>query len=923
MPENLPGVYVSFTITDDTISTIAAELPTCIVAPLYEVFRKKISNDSFDPLEVSAQEFAWPGKRIGSVVDLAGTRLGRIDSQRKSIAAMVPQVFLVDSTLSRSPVAEDVVADQYVTVDQDNVTLAQGARIGKDRGAFSVWALELNGDQFLYNPEGGLTVIKATDRFDLSGTVVTVASGGTTTKVFVEEDITSELSTVTRVSEDQANTITVSTTPSATAGRVVVEMTGSDFATEVAGIAAGDVAITFAPLNNFEDLNAVVTTDLDILDGITFPVSISTPEVAGYVVRVDFYDTDATYTTLVQTSFHKLESIDTVSGTISLDSVIPSAADNDYAKISLLEAQVGYIESINSPLNTQLTVVVPRTFSDTRSAVDVYTTPTSVTVYPEMSVYVDYRALRSDLADSAITAVSTSELLEDTGHSSVDYQDVLGFAVQLAVLAQPNQRPVYYVPVDLEPDGETGLPENFDYATAYANALEAAESIPGYNIICFDQDRQVVKDALKTHVDSMSSDEESFRRGYFYSKLPMGDFESQTGYISPGQVSGGVAATTTSGNKVIRDADVAFVTEAGVSAGTRVVVVKPEEYAGEYTATADTTDGVLVLDGDDWELTKEFAVSGVVNVNTVSGNQVISAAPSGSFVHVEAGDYVEVTVSTIRYRFKVLSVNSPGTQLTCEDEVPGVLSLTGTGNGSDLSIIRSWINPAVEYYIDPLTRQGRVDAAIAQKTLNSRRYSLFMDQAPSIELSSGERIEIAVENSLVAVAAKRSGLRSFDEISNLVLGGGILSVKHGYNTIKRSQIKSLAQAGIVFLSQQDRDAQPIIIDMITTATGASAGIVSQEEMVTANGDWMGRTLKSTFVAPPGAQLPNITPRLLGVRAIQIDAILRRWVSDGRLVGYTIRKVEQSSTNKRRTNICLTLVMVIAEKEIAFELNLEV
>ncbi len=148
-------------------------------------------------------------------------------------------------------------------------------------------------------------------------------------------------------------------------------------------------------------------------------------------------------------------------------------------------------------------------------------------------------------------------------------------------------------------------------------------------------------------------------------------------------------------------------------------------------------------------------------------------------------------------------------------------------------------------------------------------------------------------------------------------------MKHGYNTLKRSQIRELAQSGIVFLSQQDRDAQPFIVDMITTATGSSAGLVSQEEMITANADWMGRTLKSTFVAPPGAQLPNITPRLLGVRAIQIDALLRRWVQEGRLVGYTIRKVEQSTTNKRRTVICLTLVMVIAEKEIAFELDLEV
>jgi hypothetical protein len=923
MPENLPGVYVAFTIVDGSITTIAAELPTCIIAPLYEVFRIKLATNSFDALNVASQQFAWPAKRLGSVVDLAGTRLGLIDSQRKNLAALPPKVYLLDSTLSRSPVADDSVGDQYLVVDQSGFSLSQGARSGKDRGTFSMWALELNGDQFLYNPEGGLSVIKATDRFDLTGLNVTVASGGTTTRVFVEEDITAELSTGVRVSENQAGSITVSTTPSATAGRVVVAMTGaSNFVSAAPGLTAGDVAVTFSPLNNFDDLSGLVTAVTSVIDGITFPVSISTAEVMDWVARVDFYDTDATYTTLVQTSFHKVVSINTAVGTINLDSVIPAATDNDYVKVSILQAQVGFIESINSPLNTQLTVVVPNTFSDTRTLVDLYVTPASVSVYPLMNVYVDYRAMRSDLSNAALTAVSVSEFLQDTGHSSVDHSDVLGYAVQIAVLAQPNQRPVYYIPVDLEPDGDTGLPENFDYATAYAAALEAAESIAGYNIICFDQNRQVVKDALKTHIDSMGA-EESFRRGFFQSKLPLGAVESASGQISPGQAPGGVAALVTSGNKVIRDPNISFVTEANVSAGTKVVVVKPAQYAGEYTATADTTDDVLVLDGPSWTLLKEFPVAGVVNVNTLTGNQVLSGAPAGSFLHVEAGDYVEVTVATIRYRFKVLSVNTAGTQLVCDDEVPGILSVTGTGNGSLVSIIRSWINPSVEYHISPLTRQARVDAAIAQKTLNGRRYSLFMDQAPTIELSNGVRVELAAENTMVAVAAKRSGLRSFDEISNLALGAGILSVRHGYNTLKRSQIKALAQAGIVFTAQQDRDAQPIIVDMLTSATGPTAGIVSQEEMVTANADWMGRTLKSTFVAPPGVQLPNITPRLLGVRAIQIDAILRRWVSDGRLVGYTIRKVEQALNNKRRTNICLTLVMVIAEKEIAFELNLEV
>lgn len=925
MAENLPGVYVSFAINDDTITTIAAELPTCIVAPLYEVFRKELASANFNSLTTADQDFDWPGKRVGSVVDLSGTRGGMIDSQRKSLAPFPVAVYLVDASSSASPTASNLVSDEYVTVSQDSVSLAQGARVGRDRGNFDVWALEVNGEQFLYNPAGGLSVIIDGDMFDLSGTDVNVTSGGTSTRVFVDEDITSELSTGTRVSEDQVGGVTVSVTPSSTAGRVVVSTTGTDFASEVAGIAVGDVVVVASPLPNFDELQGVVVTNTSTVGSITFPVDITTAEVIDWTVRVDFYDTDGTYTTLAQTSFHKLVSIDTGAGTLVVDSAIPSAIVTDYVEVSILKSQAGYIESINAPLNTELTVVLANTFSDTRSLIDVYTTPTTVTVYPDMNVYVDYRALRSDISDTAYTAASVAEFLATTGHASIDHMDGLGYAVQVATLAQPNDRPVYFVPVDLEPDGgESGLPDNFDYATGYANALESAESVPVYNMICLDQDRQSVKDALKAHVDSMSADEtESFRRGYFYSKLPLGNVESSTGELAPGQVVGGIAASATSGNKYIKDANVAFVTDAGVEAGTIIVITSPAEYAGQYVATGDTTDDILMLDGDDWDITKEFVVAGTVNVNTVTGDQVISGAPSGTFVHVEAGDYAEVTVSGTRYRFKVKSVNAAGTQLTCEDEVPGTLTISGAGNGSGLSVIRSWIDPSVQYYITPLTKQQRVDKAVASKTLNGRRYSMFLDQNPTVEVTGGDDVQIAPEYAMIAVAAKRSGLRSFDEISNLSLGGGIISVKHGYNTLKRSQIKQLAQNGIVFLSQADRDAQPYIIDMITTATGGSVGLVSQEEMITANADWMGKTLKGTFVAPPGAQLPNITPRLLGIRAIQIDALLRRWVNEGRLVSYAIRKVEQDPTNKRRTVICLTLVMVIAEKEIAFELELTV
>lgn len=919
MAENLPGVYVDQTIIDDTVNTISAELPTCVVGPLYEVLEFSESDTNFDALDSANQSFSWPNKRVGAVVDLSATRGGYIDSQRKDSAVFPFKVYLQDSLLDSEPTSSDIVSDSdIVAIDQDGFELKQTARSGRSRGTFSVWALSVNNEQFIYKPSGGLSVVKAGDRVAV-GAVDTTVSSVTSTKIVVEDNIAASLSSGTRVAEDQAGTVTLSSALSATPGRVVFTITGSDFISEVATLAVGDAIVSGYPLAGFDELEAQVSATLTVLDNVDFGVNITEEEIDNWIIRLDFYDADSTYTTLVQTSFATVTGIDTVAGTLTMSGAIAGAVENDYVKVSILKGVVGYIESINSPTNTQLTVIVPETFSDTRTFIDIYPTEQSITPYPDMNVYVTYRQLRKDLADEAFSASSVDEFLSITEHASVHINDGIGYAAKVATLAQPEQRPVFFIPVDLEPDdGDTGLPDNHDYATGYQNALEAAQSVSVYTIVCLDQDKQEVKDALKSHVDSMSVVEEGqWRRGFFYSKLPLGEVESSTGLWEPGRVIGGIASSATSGNKYLKDPNVAFVTDGEVVAGTKIVVTYPAELAGEYTATGDTTDDFLVLDGAVWDLEKEFAAT-PINVNTVSGEHILSGAAAGTWVHVEAGDYVEFTESAVRYRLRVEAVNTAGTQLTCSDEVAGTLDF-GTGNsnnGTNSSVIRSWSN--VQYHIDPLTRQQRVDKAIAQKTLNGRRYSLFLDQSPTT--SDGV---LSPEYALIAVAAKRSGLSSYQDITNLALGGGITSVKHGYNVLKRSQIKSLAQNGIVFLEQKDRDAEPIIVDMLTSRSGGGVGLVETEEMITANADWISKTLKTTFLFAPGAQLNNITPRLLGVRAMQIDAILKKWVSEGRLVGYRLRKLEQNATNKRRIDICITLVMPVAEKEIYFELEVTV
>lgn len=939
MPK-VPGVRVIQETPEDDIVPVEAELPSSVVGPLYEVFEKEQSSTPFDALNTSNTAISWPSKRTGTVVDLAGTRNGYIDSQRKNNAPYPPAVYLVDGTV------ENQVDDSYIeSIDQTGFELLQGARTGLARGSFSYWALSLNDNQFLYNPNGGLSDIEVGDRTVVGTTNTTVATV-TDTKVTVEEDISGDLSSNTRVSQDESNSRDLDITPSATAGRIVASLTdaGNDFTDLVAGISTGDVVVTGVPMTGLMSVQGQVNdsdTSYDEIDELVadspaggdsgFGIDIDISEVDNYIVKVVNYDTDDTYTTVDQTYFTTLSAIDTTAGTIGVDDPVGSS-DDQYVEVTIMKAQTGYIESINAPANDELTVVVPNTFSDSLTFVDVYTTEDTSDVYPLFDVKVDYRSLRKDLADSAIVVDQESEFLNTVGHASVHKDDGLGFAARVITGAQPNNRSVVFMPVDVEPDGTTGLPENKDLTAGYNNALEALESQSAYNAITLDRSASI-DSAVESHVTSMSNEvENAWRRAFFVEEVPLGDTESSTGEIRPGEVSGGVASSATEGNGYIRDANVNFVTNANVVAGTTVVVESPSDLAGEYTALGTTTDDILILEDADWTLTKEFSVSSV-DVNTPSADTHVidgGGITSGDFIHVQAGDYVEVTESGTIYRLPVVSVNSAGTEITCTDEVPGSLDFgTGnSGNGSDLSVIRTWgpsNTPSVEYYIDPLTRQEQVDKLVANQSRSDRRYTVTLDYRPTIQTgtdSSGNPVSEELDPSLTlaAIAAKRSGLRAFDEVTNLVLGGGIESVKWAFGTFKGSQLKQLSDAGYTLVEQRTSSSDPYIRDMITSDTGS---IVTQEELVTANGDWMSKTLTNTYVAGPGEQLPILNSRLIGIRTMQIDAILKSWVSEGRLIDFTINGVSQNSTNKRQLDISLTLVMPVAEKEIEFTLELTV
>lgn len=211
---------------------------------------------------------------------------------------------------------------------------------------------------------------------------------------------------------------------------------------------------------------------------------------------------------------------------MEVDSDISGGADNDYVKVTIMRAQLGYIESINVA-NTEIVVIVPETFSSSKAFVDVYPTATSVNAYPNFTVKVSYRALRTDLVNEASSVSSQSEFLTEVGHDSISIYDGLGKAMQVTLLAQPATSPVYYIPVDDEPDGgATGFAT--DLLTGYVDALETAESIPVKQIVLLDK-TDAIYDALRSHVTAMCTEDESqYRRGYMFRPVPLGDVESTT-----------------------------------------------------------------------------------------------------------------------------------------------------------------------------------------------------------------------------------------------------------------------------------------------------------------------------------------------------------------------------------------------------------
>jgi len=905
------GTRVIQQFVDETVQTAESDLPTLIVGPLFQVFEREVGA-SFDPTSGLDQTFSWPGKPVGSVIDLQGTRNGLIDSQRMPLAPMEMKFYLFDGTSHLELDDEDVES-----IGQSTFVVKDGAKAGKSRATISdTRIITVDNETFVYSPSGTLGSVQIGDVF-VSGTGFTVSTVSPT-QITTDEDLSGQaVAFDTYESTEIFGDVSIAKSP--TSGRIVVTMSGGPtFDPAVvpnSAIVVGQKMLGLTGVTGAADGAASVN-----VDGLAFGVTASTDQVVGKVVKVVL-----TPSLTPTTSWHKVVAIDTVAGTLTLDTPVAGASDDDEIEVTIYQSQVGYVESVSTD-KTNLTAVVPTTFADSDTFAYLANVASAITFYPPFQVSASYRAIRKDKSASILEVGTASDIQANLGISSVDYRDGVAFAANVYLSSRVDNEPVFIAVVDPEIDGTTGLPENRDLAGGYAAALELAEGRDVYNVLALDdgQDAAVVAHAL-----AMSNpDEKLERRAYVMDDVPLGRVMSSSGIIEPGRTVDGLAPTGDEGNAVIRGGSgtpINFVTEGSVAAGEKVVVVSPPSLAGTYTVDVGVTDTDLPLVEGIWALDKEVITVGVATVTTSGGFQELTGLANDSLNNAEAGDYVEIELSGTTYRMRVLSVLADGTGATLQDEVAGDLTFAAVAP-ANLSLIRSWSPtavPAVEYYVAPLTREQIVVAMEAGTSVSDRRVSVVPKNRVFMQTGvdgSGNPVEqyINPRLSLVTVAAKRSGLHPSDDASNLALGGGILKVERAFDFFRGSQLNRLAAVGYTLIVQEDETSAPYIRDMLTSDAST---IERHEEVVTANADWQSKQLRLLFGNAPGQRIAKNIDARLGIRRAQLDSILKDWRDRGYITDFRELRVDRNPDNARKTDVSYTSVIPLGDKEAEITINL--
>lgn len=922
-----PGVIVRQELAAAGVVIQSADQDPVIVGELYEVFEERAAATRYSALTgAGAQVFAWPGKKLTSIVDLAGIRADtaepddqlRASAKYPMVVELQDPTTLVKTTLN---VITDIVAvgqagfsiveSVAAAVAKANAADATGAesnKIRKRTGGFVNAGIKI-GDKIrivLQHVTGGPVTIR--------GNVTAVT----------DTEITYVATNAPSAVVDDPTLASVDGDAVTTPGRVASATGGF-----TVGVTVGDRVAIWTEAAEVDDANGTVASTISTVTGLALTaadigrkVSIGSAVIAdGAVTDVDGATNGTnTFTGTGITAALKGRVIRIAGGTASLPATYRRVTSAGVGTLTFsggtLATSTGCSFTIYAPVVRKIVTVVSATqftysgaslhnglqvnipvilhtrvlrdvsvvnsdsaLTYSGAAVtsvtgfllnlpfDIFKADAAYQIFADYQVLVSYRALDVTLA----AGVRVAQPSEITALGAVSKYNPLLFAADRTLSAMgTDNRNLLLVGINpwFAQITPSGLPGDRDESGAYSAALEVLTNDPAAYFTAPLTRNAAVRDAFVAHAQAMSQPLEKRERSVHLSyALPLGTVESTAGGIEPG---------LDGGNKKILDLGKGFIATYSVTPGMRVVITAPAAYAGTYEVDAATTDDVLVLTGANWTQTLEPATPPTnADFDAVSGQ--VTSATTDVFKDVDVGDWIKRGTDFRRVSAKI------------NNQTLAYSGVALTGTAQTVSYIRSSLPPdaPVVYYVNPLTKTQQASAlkAISQARANFRVVNVWPDVARFVtgqDNAGNDVVEDLESFYLAAMEAGRDAVLRPERSSTGTALGGVVGLKNSNDYFSTTQLNTIAEGGWAIFVQPTPGGNVEMRHLLSTDRSS---IKRQEFSVTKNVDNQAKVIRATLKPSLNDDQGrvNITQKLLDALMLPLQGVLNFFVNNEQLV----------------------------------------
>jgi hypothetical protein len=928
-----PGVIVRPQIEEAAVQIQSADQEAALIGEAYEVLVEQKAVAAYSPATgAGAQTFAWPGKKLTSIVDLAGVR---------------------SDTAEPDALLRERAEFPFIVELQDPTTLV---KVELDMET-DISAVSQSGFQIAESVAGAtakLTTTEATSsekgkiRFADGGVIGAGTKIGDVVRVVLDNggSPVTAMGTVTALNDVE---ITYVTDSPAVADDPVLSAVDGDAVTTtgkintaaaglLAAVEAGDRVVLWPEAYEVDDGNAVTAGSVtsaslalsaaDVGRKVTLgsakpadgAVSGSngattatnqlsgtgiTPSMVGRVIKINggSISLPATYRRIVTAASGQCTYSGTpIANATALNFLVYAPMVRNITSVSGA-GQFGYDgASIADALQVTIPVILHTRVARDVTAVEdddtfsysgqalvsgtgflvgvpfaVYPASVSVEVYPNYSVLVTYRAL--DVTLNRVRRVANTEDIAALGGSG-EFSGLL-FAAERTIGAMGTDDRTLII-VGTNPwqhqTTPTGFSDDRDDVAAYLAAQRMiGEEISAYFLVPLSFNA-TVRDNMVSHVNAKSDPEERLERTTQLAyELPMGSVQSTTGRIEPG---------LDGGNKKILDADQDFISLGGIQPGDSVVVTSPAAYKGTYLAGFDTVDGELELQGTNWAIAPTMTVAN--GDFSVAGR--VSTATANAWKDAKVGDWIKVGSQYRRVTSRISA------QILAYSGAP----LTGTG--VSVSIVPSTV---ISYYARPLstTEQAQRLFDIGKARSNKRVINVWPDRV--IMNIGTDAAGAPVKKSMPSyiAAAMLAGQMSVLPIQNSLTKHplpGIVGLEHSNRYFDTTELNKIAEGGWTILVQPVEGGTVLTRHLKSTATLLTKEI---EFSFTKNVDNQAKVLRDTldpFLNDENGR-KNISDELLNSMMLPAQAVFDFFAAKGQLVSldgvrpYTLMSIKRHPT----------------------------